>query len=593
MMQRLEFELRDLHARRSRIVVVVATYIVLALMMTWPVPLSPSSRLPVGTGSAATVPLFNTWTIWWNADRLAHGLKGYWDAPIFHPEPGTFALSEPQPVTWMVAPIVWCGFHILAYNVYLWLSLLLNGLSAFALFRGLRLRWSACFVGGALAETLPFVQWQIGVLQLVPLYGVFWTLSGIRATSLSPTVPRGVLLGLAFALTYLTCSYTGLFLSVLLFGCAVWYPGLWLRRSGIWTALLIAFVTGTLVISPVVFRQTSALNQRHGPGTNEYARTRVQQQRLSLHLGDYTVTPASWCSFPGDLAADERRPYWTACPGWLKFGVAIAGACFGLSRRRWRRWTAFSVTLLTFAVLLSLGPDLLILGWHPSSLVFNFWPGFSHVRNVFRFAIFAQVGVILLATLGCHAAFVAVKLLRKKLPGSSHLFMYPAVMLGPILVFEVPPCGSAVYDIADPSAHDGWVKAVRDAEPGRSVVCFPFAAGNSVRDFELTTLWMYGAMFHGRPLVNGYSGYFPQRYRSLRDVVSESFLSEKACRILKECNVGQCVVARSFRTREQVERIASGEWKLEWFFGDDIAGVDVYTIHNREDFVHHADAAAK
>ena len=52
-----------------------------------------------GSSQVATVPLFNLWTIWWNADRLRHGLKDYWDAPIFYPERDTFAFSEPQPTT--------------------------------------------------------------------------------------------------------------------------------------------------------------------------------------------------------------------------------------------------------------------------------------------------------------------------------------------------------------------------------------------------------------------------------------------------------------------------------------------------------------
>src|SRR5690606_18272581 len=85
-----------------------------------------------------TVPLFNAWTIWWNCDRLAHGFRGYWDAPIFFPEQQTFAFSEPQPATLMVAPVLWgSGSPILAYNAYLWLSLLLNGLVTLWLLKSL------------------------------------------------------------------------------------------------------------------------------------------------------------------------------------------------------------------------------------------------------------------------------------------------------------------------------------------------------------------------------------------------------------------------------------------------------------------------
>ena len=79
--------------------------------------------LPQGTEAAATVPLFTTWTVWWNADRALHFWQGYWDAPIFHPTPDTFAFSEPLATTLVVAPLLWLsGNRILAHNAFLLLA---------------------------------------------------------------------------------------------------------------------------------------------------------------------------------------------------------------------------------------------------------------------------------------------------------------------------------------------------------------------------------------------------------------------------------------------------------------------------------------
>ena len=106
---------------RDRIVI-AAVYFVLALWATWPLARFPATKLPTGNTQTETVPLLNLWTIWWNSDRLLHGLKGYWNAPIFHPAEETFAFSEPQPTTILVAPVIWLtGSRVLAYNVYLWL----------------------------------------------------------------------------------------------------------------------------------------------------------------------------------------------------------------------------------------------------------------------------------------------------------------------------------------------------------------------------------------------------------------------------------------------------------------------------------------
>ena len=158
----------------------LAAYLVLAIVSTWPLARFGASALPLGTESAATVPLLNVWTIWWNADRAAHLYCGYWDAPIFAPTPGTFAFSEPMPTTVVVAPLVWFGGHrILAYNGFLLAALTLNGWTAFRLLRSMRLRWLACVLGGGLVEMLPLVHSELGVLQMVPLCGIVWTIHAL------------------------------------------------------------------------------------------------------------------------------------------------------------------------------------------------------------------------------------------------------------------------------------------------------------------------------------------------------------------------------------------------------------------------------
>src|SRR5688500_8761731 len=70
--------------------------LVAAIVATWPLLPSIASALPLGTEHEATVPLFNLWTLWWDADRVPHGFRGLWNAPIFHPLEGTFTFSEPM-----------------------------------------------------------------------------------------------------------------------------------------------------------------------------------------------------------------------------------------------------------------------------------------------------------------------------------------------------------------------------------------------------------------------------------------------------------------------------------------------------------------
>ena len=73
-------------------------HLLTAVAVTAPLAWRPG-RLPLGTEPVATVPRFNLWTLSWTADRLTHGFAGWWDAPIFWPQRGAFAFSEPQPLT--------------------------------------------------------------------------------------------------------------------------------------------------------------------------------------------------------------------------------------------------------------------------------------------------------------------------------------------------------------------------------------------------------------------------------------------------------------------------------------------------------------
>ncbi len=146
--------------RRSlpRQIVLPVLYLVLAAATLSPVMRNPTRLMPAGATEVATVPLFNVWSIWWNADRLRHGFAHYWDAPIFAPNRGTFAFSEPQPATLIVAPVIWItDSRVLAYNLYLIGSLVANGLLGGMLLQTLGVNRRFAAVGGAAMLLLPQV----------------------------------------------------------------------------------------------------------------------------------------------------------------------------------------------------------------------------------------------------------------------------------------------------------------------------------------------------------------------------------------------------------------------------------------------------
>jgi hypothetical protein len=57
-----------------------------------------------------------------------------------------------------------------------------------------------------------------------------------------------------------------------------------------------------------------------------------------------------------------------------------------------------------------------------------------------------------------------------------------------------------------------WIE--RNAPPGTALVHLPPPASEGVADYEETARAMLLATAHGRPLMNGYSSYFPRPYRA-------------------------------------------------------------------------------
>ena len=161
------------------------------------------TALPTGTLTFGTVALFNAWTLWWNADRLRHGLAGYWDAPIFWPERGTFALSEPQPLGLLVAPVVWAAGPVVAYHAYLLLLVWLNGVFAWRLIGRITAKSGWAGWAGLLVIWLPLIGLQPELIQYACLWPILWTWEASLRLLKLPRIRFAVELGLAIAFTFL------------------------------------------------------------------------------------------------------------------------------------------------------------------------------------------------------------------------------------------------------------------------------------------------------------------------------------------------------------------------------------------------------
>ena len=475
---------------------------------------TPYHLLPTGVSTSATVPMFNAWTIWWNADRLAHGLAGYWDAPIFHPLGGTFAFSEPQPATWAVAPIVWLtGSPIPAYHAYLVASLALNGLFAVRLLLVIgsgwsaSARWTAALAGGVSVLLLPIVHQHLDVLQLVPLWAVLWALEALLKLNRQPGWQRGLELGIAFSLVFMTSIHHGLFLTLLLLltGWILFPVDRW-RRGMVGTG--VAALTAAVLLGPLLLWPMHQIHARH------------DFRRSDHSVAALSATPMDWLRVPpaallgGADPAAAARPL---LPGWLRGGWAIVTIILVLrwptSGRDQRRVVLMLAAFTTAAIVCSLGLNLQWRQWQPWNVLQELAPPFARVRSVFRFAYFGQLGIVLLAAIGLgrlqqHLATVG------RLGGWKRALCSAALAsVGVLLAFEVPPTTVRAMGVPEVSRQRPWTVFLRQhTPPGRGVVCLPFDRGYAPENFASTTRWMLYATQHHAPLVNGYSGFFPESW---------------------------------------------------------------------------------
>ena len=144
---------------------VVLIFSALAVAVTWPLALHLGDSIPSDVGD----PLLNAWILGWDAERLRHGLRGLWDAPIFYPYQHTLAFSEHLlGIAVFVAPISWAsGNPLIAYNVAFVLSFVLAGVGMFLLVRELTGSSEAAWIAGLIFAFSPARYGHISHLQVL------------------------------------------------------------------------------------------------------------------------------------------------------------------------------------------------------------------------------------------------------------------------------------------------------------------------------------------------------------------------------------------------------------------------------------------
>src|SRR5687768_7921482 len=381
--------------RLRRLLVPFFLCLLTAIIATWPLLPSIASALPLGTEHEATVPLFNLWTLWWDADRVPHGFRGLWTAPIFHPLEGTFTFSEPmllQGVT--LSPLWWMGAPPAAvYNLAILLTLACNGLATRSLARALGAPPGAALLAALAGVTLPYTAKVLGVLPVLPLFGTIWALAALVRFGKEGGWRPAALAVLSFAAQFLAGQQMALlgFPFLLLAGLTALAEQRFRARS-IATLGALA-ILGAIVLSTIA-RTASSFHEKYG-----FTRSEEVVAALSAQPRDFATRPSSSrLAFPPreDLYAGDTGGLF---PGFLLLGLGVAGAWVGWRQGERRLWIVCLLACVVVGGLLALGLNLRIGDWRPFASLREVVPGLRTLRSPFRAVAISQAVLAALAAL--------------------------------------------------------------------------------------------------------------------------------------------------------------------------------------------------
>ena len=479
---------------------VAAVFAGLLTVATWPQVIEWRTHAP-GHHDA----LFSMWRLSWIAEALTTDPARLFDAPIFHPEPRTLAFSDAVLLQGLLAtPALAAGAPLLAvYNVLLLLGPWTSCLATYLLTRDVLTArqapqplgerflpaagvfWPA-IIAGAVFGLLPYriehimhleLQWS----QWMPL--ACWAL---HRTVTGGRVRDGVLTAVFVLAQFLSCIYYGVFLVLVLSLAA---PLLLLTRArASLPAMARAFAIGGLVCA--------------GPLLWYSAPYRENQARLggraAKEIATWSAVPASFLSAPPDNRLYGASAVHGTAEGRLLPGVtALVLAIVGIVVTRRHRTTWMYAMVLVASAVLALGTHSPVY-----RLALALAPPLRGLRAPARFGMVFALGLAVLAAFG--AAWLLARTRAGRRP---HL---AGAVLTTMLMVEYASDLAPLH--AWPQRSPLYATWLRQQPPG-TVLDLPIARANALPHHEAE--WSLYARYHGLPLVNGYSGYYPPDYIAL------------------------------------------------------------------------------
>jgi hypothetical protein len=467
---------------------------ILAVFWTWPLA-AQLSRIPHDPGD----PILTTWILWWNAHAVPL-TERWWNPPIFVPMRGAIALSEHLLGQSVIAtPLQLAGLEPLtAYNLVLLLSYAMSAFFAYVLAFRLTGSTLAAACAGLAFGFAPYRASHVSHIQMLTSQWMPAMLLGMHAYVDTGRGRWLALFGLSWVLQALSNGYYMLFLPALIVPWIVWFtPWRTAPRKGL--ALVAVWVGSSLLLLPVLLGYYSV----HKSLGIARSLESIRQYSATLNsFGRGHPLLALWSDGKGSSAEDYLFP------GLTVVILATLGLALALVRRRRspqpsslrgaHAGTASNLifycaaALLMFALALGPGGES---GGPPSWLRPYTWllwlPGYNGLRVPSRYAMLGSLCLALAAA--CSLAWFLRSGGRWRTAAGALLVAVVGLEgLQERMPLIVPPPRLLLTDAPDAAV----LEIPTDSGGGRAAS-------------------LYRAMFHERPLVNGYSGYTPYHYAVL------------------------------------------------------------------------------
>lgn len=502
-------------ARARASLLVLPLFMVASLILTLPLGARFFSAIP----SSHTLfdPALQAFILGWDWQALTLNPLHVFDAPIFHPEQRTLTyMDHLLGETVVAAPILWTTNSVAgAYNFLVMLSFVASAWATYRLTRLFGVPRPGAWLCGFLFAFSPYRYANLDLLnqlqtQFLPL-GLFFAVRYLQRWKLRDAVGIAATMVAQVYFGWYYAYYLGLAL-VLLLLYAISSRRWHLPKRHLAPHALIA-AGALLAIVPVGWPY---LVQRMA--MPELSRTLGEAALYSADLIDYLRWSSSSILTEFLPLPTGAQSYW---PGLVAVGLALVGTAAVLGRRLVRSFgvEGYFIVLALTAFALSLGPILQVGGHRiwiplPYALAHYVVPGLSGMRAPARLASVALLAVVVLAGIGYR--HLHIRWGRRDIRAWRGLV---GVLFLSAVVFAWPR-QTSLLDL--PTAETmpvvyRWLATVPGDPP---VLELPVPTRDQDEN-EVHALRQYLILYHGKPRIDGISGFISGRYREFRSAIQE------------------------------------------------------------------------